>query len=39
LIVEALRQGYKKENINVISIGTGHVPTPEGSEDKQKEII
>jgi len=28
LVVEALRQGYKKENINVVSIGTGLVPAP-----------
>lgn len=31
LIVEALRQGYKRENINVISLGAGRYIAPEGA--------
>ena len=36
LIVEALQQGYKKENIRVISLGAGALPDIENTNEKIK---
>ena len=36
LVVEALRQGYAMENINVISLGTGKIHPPATKEEKVK---
>jgi len=36
LVVEALRQGYKIENINLISIGAGKYGFPDTASDQEK---